>query len=320
MMRRMIFYKIIPLLALLLISAGCGRLDAADYDIYDELPDTVADYIEPATEQDISSIQPAPRLAMLNITHDIFIHSVTFPRQYQIDGLIMAGVVPHHLTASTMISGFFSSAAAHADHYDMVIILAPNHLGGYGDFVLSYRDWDIGDGVFSNRAFTDDFMAVPRFNSAINHRRMEEDHSASVLIPYIHHYLPGAEVGVILISRTLDFDGTVDFTEWLYSWIAASGKNVLLVCSIDFSHFLTLQQATENDRITKEAILSGDLHRIHTFCDYYLDSPAAMNTFLMYLAKHNLTPQIIDHADASEFLGPGLDETTSYMVIVGVAE
>jgi AmmeMemoRadiSam system protein B len=258
-----------------------------------------------------------PMLAIRHITHEEFNHSLANPRPYQIEGRIAAGVVPHHLTAATLIAGFFSQAAAFGDCYDLVIILAPNHEGDLANVVLSYRNWDVGEGVFTHRDFVKDLMAEDGINTAISHDHLEIDHSASILIPFIHHYLPGIKVAPVLFSRSLSLDGTVNFFNWMQSWIDQSGKNVLLVASIDFSHFLTTPQAMQKDLVTANAIANRDFRLIHSLNYHYLDSAASLIIFLKYLDALGIVPQIIDHTDATEFLGPGLDETTSYKVIVG---
>jgi len=263
------------------------------------------------------AVPSEPRLSIRHISHEAFNHSAANPRPYEIEGFIVAGVVPHHVTAATLISGFFAQAAAFADYYDLVIILAPNHEGDLADVVLSYRDWDIGEGVFTNRDFVNGLAAERSINTAISHDHMEIDHSASILIPYVYHYLSNTQVAPMLLGRSLSFDATVNLFRWITDWVDQSGKTVLLVASIDFSHFLTAPQAAERDRVTANAIANRDFRLIHSMSDHYLDSPAALIIFLKYLDELGLTPLIVDHTDATEFLGPGLDETTSYKVIVG---
>ncbi|MCL1844956.1 MAG: AmmeMemoRadiSam system protein B, partial [Defluviitaleaceae bacterium] len=258
-----------------------------------------------------------PRHAILHVTHEDFLHSVENPRRYEIYGHIVAGVVPHHITAATMISGFFSAASEFADEYDLVIILAPNHEGDFANVILSERDWDIGEGVFAHRGFVDDLMAEHAINAAISHAHMESDHSAAILIPYIYHYLPDTKVAPILLNRSLNLDEIVNLFHWLENWIYATDENVLLVASVDFSHHLTPPEAARRDAVTKDAIYRRDFQQIHALSDYYLDSAAAMIIFLKYLEARDISPKIIDHACASDFLGPGLDETTTYMIIAG---
>jgi len=253
--------------------------------------------------------------AILHINHQDFIFATTRPRQYEVDGVVMAGIIPHHITASTMISGFFELLPS--DFFDLVIILAPNHEGSLADVVTSYRHWDIGNGVFTNQDFIKTLLTESSINTAISHHYMEFDHSASILIPFIYYYLPNVQVAPLLLNRTLSLERTRMLFYWLNDWVAESGQNILLLCSIDFSHFLTAPEARARDMVTKNAIEQRNFHKIHTLCDFYLDSPASLIIFLMYIDELNLYLQIIDHSDATEFLGQ-LDETTSYMVIVGI--
>ena len=258
-----------------------------------------------------------PRHAILNLCHDVFIQSVTAPRAYEIDGFIRAGVVPHHATAAAMISGFFAQAANFADYYDTIIILAPNHEGDLADVVLSYRDWDIGSGVSTHRGFVQSLHMASGINTAISHAHMETDHSASIFIPYIYHYLSGVKVAPVLINRSISLGGTVRLFNWLMDWIETSDENVLLLASIDFSHFLTAPEARARDIVTTEAILNRDFEKLHYLNDHYLDSPAAMIIFLMYIDAIGAALAVVDHADATDFLGPGLDEVTSYKIMAG---
>ena len=321
-MSRRVLFACIPLI-LILGLAGCSN---SSYSHCEEQSDEAIQHnldclvsFAMAGNGDEPTIN-ALMLSILHLTHGEFLASIANPRVLpnQPEGRIMAGVVPHHNTAAVLISGFFAQAAPYADYYDLVIILAPNHEGDIANVVLSYRDWDVGSGVFTCRTFVGNLMTADGINTAISHYRMEQDHAASILIPYIYHYLPGVEVAPILLNRTLTFNETVKLFHWINNWINESGKNVLLVASIDFSHFLTVSQSRQMDAITKEAILARDLKRIHMMNYHHLDSSAAMIIFLMYLEKLGIEPQIIAHTDASEFLSFGLDETTSYMIIVGV--
>ena len=271
----------------------------------------------PHFTQALPQISTEPLLAIRHIDHDVFNFSIVNPRRYDVDGRLVAGVVPHHITAATLISGFFEQAAKFAEDYDTVIILAPNHAGDLADIVLSYRGWDVGGGLAAHRGFAEDLMAAPGLNTAISHNYIESDHSASIFIPYIYHYLPDTKVAPVLLSRSLSYSDTISLFNWLKSWIENSEETVLLIASIDFSHFLTPQEAIRRDFVTYEAISSRNFTQIHNMSDFYLDSPAALIIFLKYLDAIGIVPQIIDHTDASEFLGSALDETTSYKVIVG---
>jgi len=318
------FVKLLTIctVAVILALSSCVSEQEDGCETYNDEPNIYGNDVETWVDGGEAELvtPPEPTLALLHLTHDEFFHSINNPRSFpeQPAGRIVAGVVPHHNTAAVLISGFFSQAARFDETYDLVIILAPNHEGDLANVVLSYRDWNIGSGVPTHRGFVGDLMADENINSVISHYRMEREHSASILIPYIYHYLPGTPVAPVLLNRLLNFSETIELFDWMNNWINESGKNVLLVASIDFSHFLTIGQSRMRDAATKEAVLSNDLRRIHEMNYHNLDSPAAMIMFLMYLQELGIDPKIVAHTDASEFLGSGIEETTSYMVIIGV--
>jgi hypothetical protein len=308
-------------LVFLLLLTGC----AAESGGMDHIKTPGDDY-PPVTENkkapDAGETYPAPKLSVRNITSAQFVSAVENPRHYDVPGHIRAGVVPHHTTAASMISGFFSLAAQNAEGYDTVVIVGPNHKGDLADIILADRDWDIGEGVKHDAVFTQRLAAAASdgFNIIINNERVEDDHSASIIVPYVYHYLPHTRVVTVLITRSLGFDAELDFARLVVSLAEELGRNMLVVCSIDFSHFLSPREAMARTRVVEEAIVNRDYKKIHRLCDNYLDSPGTMNIFLHILSAYGLQPLIIDRTEASELMRFALDETTSYLVILGADE
>ncbi|MCL2047221.1 MAG: AmmeMemoRadiSam system protein B [Defluviitaleaceae bacterium] len=273
-------------------------------------PQDFADLLHEAPKN--AEARTEPRHAFNHISPERFLSSVQNARAYEITDHIAAGVVPHHDTAAAMISGFFAQAARF--EYDTVIILAPNHENNAA-IVTSYRDWEIG--VFAHREFAADLLAA-RVGAEIDHEYVERDHSAAILMPYIEHYLPHTKVAPVLLGRSLGFDGTLRFYDWLKNWVSESGESVLLVASVDFSHFLDVPNAAEHDRITWEAILARDYLKIHAMNSSFLDSAAAMIVWLNYLHDLGIEPRLIDRKSSADFVA-GLEQVTTYKVIVGGA-
>ena len=258
-----------------------------------------------------------------------FYNSVQNPKEFKLnceDGkAIIGGIVPHHMTAATLISGFFKAVAESGVKYDTVVIVAPNHQGETGDVVVSFKDWQAWDTVFCDRDILDGVYQKIQDNCGVtpteSDDRMEEDHSVSGLIPYINYYMPESKVAAFLLSRRLTLETVFNFSGILSDEIKEinlSGKKVLFICSVDFSHYLPVKSAAENDRITEAAIIDRNYSAIHGFSNAYVDSPQSLNTFLMYLEnigtdKNNL--EILYNTDASEFLGDGIAETTTYFII-----
>jgi AmmeMemoRadiSam system protein B len=247
-----------------------------------------------------------------------FYDSVKNPKEYKLTGNPAGGVVPHHMAAAALISGFFDSIAKTDIAYDTAVIIAPNHEGGSGDIVVSFLDWQVWDTVYCD---LDIVGAVynKRPDGCIiteSDERVEADHSVSVLIPYISHYLPGVKVAPFLLSRRLTLETVYNFSKILSDEIKNSGKKTLFVASVDFSHYLPASKAVLNDRVTEAAIMDRNYRAIQEFSNDYVDSPQSLNTFLLCMANADTDNiEILYNTNMSEFYSEGINETTSYFII-----
>jgi hypothetical protein len=66
-----------------------------------------------------------------------------------------------------------------------------------------------------------------------------------------------------------------------------------------------------------DAMTARDYSRIHGFGNENLDCPAALIVYSRYVNFLGVTPRVLEHTDASAFLGPGIPETTTYFVLAG---
>jgi len=226
-----------------------------------------------------------------------------------------AGVVPHHLTAAPLIAGFFSAVGA-GDAYDAVVLLGPDHYGTGNDITVSGADW--GHGVECGADLAAAIMDIELTDGSIIFDDADTtDHAVGALIPFIGRYLPGAAVAPVLINKSLSYADALMFAAALTEIIGASGQNILLLCSVDFSHYLTPDAARARDAETLDAMKRYDYRQIYGFTDSNADCRAALIVFLYFLATNGFEFTVLDHADASAFTGPCINETTSYFILVG---
>jgi len=211
-----------------------------------------------------------------------------------------------------MIAGLFD--AVKDNGYDTVVIVGPNHEGVGGDVVVSTADWAYG--VACNVDLIEKIMDIPISGSiSIDDRIVADDHAVAALIPFIGHYLPGAAVAPMLLNKSLTYNDVMIFADTLTGIIDDSGKRVLLLCSIDFSHYLTPSEARARDAETLGAMTASDYKKIYSFTDAHADSRAALIVFLRYIKANGLILCVVDNADASVFMGPDIRETTSYFIL-----
>ncbi len=238
--------------------------------------------------------------------------------QYPIQGQITAAVVPHHLLAGKLIASLFATAAT--GEYDAVVVLATSHYKNTGRVLTTTAGWQTALGTVACegplvRSFMQDRIIAAKADDAA----LQADHAASSLLPYIAHYLPGLPVATLLMANGTSADIQRQVAKQLHAY--SQNRRLLVVASIDFSHYLTPQQAEANDTVTLEAVRRFDTAALAEMDDGYLDSPEAMTVLLEYLRlQGNESIEMLEHSSSDKLLSlpmshPAFAEgVTSYFV------
>ncbi len=214
---------------------------------------------------------------------------------YAVDGELLGGVVSHHLTAGKMIAGFFKTAAKNCGEIDTVVITAPMHYPENDALCTSRLDWQTPYGAIgTDIEFTKLFIS--ELGAKENDDMLLRDHSASALLPYVKYYLPDAKVCCLLISGRADRSVPKRIAELLKAM--SEEKNCLFVFSIDFSHYLTPEEADEMDKKTSAAVMLRDLDGIAEMNDDNMDSPRCMCTFLELMDLTGGEVSELDHGNS----------------------
>lgn len=263
------------------------------------------------THEPEKNVRPQNTLNILHVPDDTFRKSINNARNYTKSEHSICGVVPHHLVAADLIAGFFKSLEG---QYDTVIILAPDHNGGNGEAVVSRLGWSVGTGVIKcDTDLLSKITSIKGIQFVTDDNRLQNDHSASNLIPYVHYYLPKAEVVPILLSNKIVYTEAEHFATQLYKIV--SGKKCLVMFSIDFSHYLTPLNALQHDKVIRQAITDCNLLKISNMDNSYLDCPPALEIFLAYTKAAGGKLQILENTDASKLMNRKIAQTTSYFII-----
>ncbi|OGG02271.1 AmmeMemoRadiSam system protein B [Candidatus Gottesmanbacteria bacterium RBG_16_37_8] len=96
-----------------------------------------------------------------------------------------------------------------------------------------------------------------------------------------------------------------------------TGAETVLLASVDFSHYLPLKEADENDRQTLTLIKNYSYAEILNLGSKFVDSPGSIVTLLKFSQKkHFSDPEVIEHVNSAS-LGEGSNEiTTGFYLLV----
>lgn len=224
----------------------------------------------------------------------------------------IGGIVPHHDLANQLTDEFYQALRAKNKNIKTFIILAPNHANiGSEPVIASLSDWQTKQGVATvdaelfGQLKSLGFVGVDEKNIAI-------EHGISTQLPFIKKYFPDARVVPLAFSTQLRTAESFQLAQELKKIL--ENKNVFLLASLDFSHYLPLSVALEKDKQTAKAVQDFDYGAIASFDSDNVDSPQALITFLraMELAgAKNITEWA--HKSSSDFLAGEAGGVTTYL-------
>lgn len=226
---------------------------------------------------------------------------------------IRAGILPHHLLASDLIAEEFSTIAL-KENPKTIILVGPNHNNRGGAILSSVRPWGTPFGkVESDTAVVESLHSssvVSLWNDGF-----EEEHSIGAIVPFVKHYFPNAQIVPIVIRSDI---GRVS-AERLGKSLAAllNDESVLLLASIDFSHYQTRAEAERNDQETWQAIKAFDLQLLSTFGNDHLDAPWTLVAFLAALKEKGiLGMKLLQNTNSGALANDNTLLTTSYFTVL----
>ena len=174
---------------------------------------------------------------------------------------ILGGIVPH---AGYQYSGsecvhFYE--ILHQDYkvlFDTVVILNPNHHGYGPEIAIDDNDnWETPLGkVMLDEEFING-LAMPRSSEAHDY-----EHSGEVQLPFLQKFLE-YEVKIVPISYLRqDPEKSIEIADRIIETNKIQKKNILVIASSDFSHYVSPEIGERKDRIIIEKILSLDVEGV----------------------------------------------------------
>lgn len=226
-------------------------------------------------------------------------------------GRFVSGVLPHHLVASRLIVPFMSALAAHQPA--VIILVGPNHENRGGRVITGLYDWQTPEGkVKTDQEITR--LLLEKGLAVRDEEVLSREHSVGALIPFIGRFMPQARVVPLV------FHHDVSLRE-IDALLAALGpcleSGAVVMASVDFSHYLTRQEAEAKDEITLRAMRGFDYTALYKMDNDHLDSPASLTMAFRAAEKLDIKDfEVLGHTNSGIIFKNDIIETTSYFTLV----
>lgn len=226
---------------------------------------------------------------------------------------IVAGVVPHHLLAESLIEDFFDYISS-KEKPETVILLSPDHFNAgsiLGNSFITvetesqeFHKMRVGEPLIKNLTFSSNLI----FSDA----SISSDHGITDLMPFIKRYFPDAKIVPFIIPSDISLEDTDQFVASLDS--LASLKTIV-IASVDFSHYLPSSVAKFHDVKSIRTLIN---YEKADFENLEVDSWQALYIARAFAHLRNKEfPKTIGHSNSIDFLeDKNIEETTSYFSVV----
>lgn len=228
-----------------------------------------------------------------------------------------AAVVPHHLVGGLFPAGLFAYLAG--DPPATIVIIGPDHRNSGPPVSTSAARWLTPAGpVEADSRLIAELIASGSAEEAW--AVLDHEHAVGGLVPLIRHYLPETRVVPLALRGDLDYQRAVALGYRLAELAesADGGRDLFVLASVDFSHYLPPDEAARRDEITLAALGRGDWDTLFALGPNHLDSAPALAALFAFTGTID-APEfaVAGHADAAGLLGdPDLPETTTYFLLI----
>ena len=225
---------------------------------------------------------------------------------------ILGAVVPHHLLAYKLIDSVFSKIAL--EKPATIILIGPNHFNRGERILITSWSWQTPFGIVeSDQSIIDSLIAVQLVK--VNEEAFKSEHSIGNLMPFLKFYLPQTRVVPIILHHNVTRQEAGQLGRYLAE--LTKEKDCLIMASVDFSHYLTREEAERKDQETIEALVNKNMGKIFSMGNDYLDSPASIGVLFSAMKELGIEDfRILGNTNSGVILNNNLIETTSYFTLI----
>jgi AmmeMemoRadiSam system protein B len=228
-----------------------------------------------------------------------------------LQGQIIGGVVPHHLVAGNLIARFMENLAQ--NNPEVIVLVGPNHYNLGAKVISGYYDWQTPEGIVK----TDKQIVKELLESGLaseNEEVMANEHSIGAVVPFIEHFLPDANIVPLILHHDVSLEEVDKILAMLNTYW---DEKVVFIGSVDFSHYLSRQEAQEKDEYTLQVMRDFDYEKLYGMSSDYLDSPASLALVFRNAERRGIMDfHVLDNTNSGIILKNDMIETTSYFTLM----
>ena len=166
---------------------------------------------------------------------------------------VLGAVLPHagHVFSGYQTVPFFQFLTWEGHNPETFVIVHPNHTGLGSPLALSpHLYWRNASGMLEVDQELADLLGFPKEADA--HRN---EHSGEVLLPFIQYYVGESDIKILPVCMSKQtFKTAEELAESLYHAANVLGRNIMILASSDFTHFLPAPEGYEQDQILLDTI------------------------------------------------------------------
>jgi AmmeMemoRadiSam system protein B len=174
---------------------------------------------------------------------------------------IIGGIVPHagyNYSAKEAVHFFYQLKKINKA-VDTFIILNPSHSGAKEEVSLDTHDaWQTPLGDVSLDIELMEFMNIPQSSDA-----QQGEHSAEVILPYLQHFLHYDFKIIPITMRKQGYNCSRMLAEKIYKANQVKKRNIVIIASSDFSHYVRPEVGFYNDNLVINRIMNNSIRGLY---------------------------------------------------------
>jgi len=233
-------------------------------------------------------------------------------KQIQIQDKIRGAIMPHHLIPSFIIASIFKSISE--QNIETIILLSPNHYDiGDTPVVTSKISWETPYGkIEPNNKIIQQLLQKDYIS--VDEAVLDNEHGIAGLLPFVAYYDKSTKIVPLALRQNLTKEQLQDLSSEISNII---DDKTIVVASVDFSHYLTSEQAQKNDEKTLQVLQQRNYDELSQMNNDYLDSPESIAMLLYIMDNINIKGEnVMYHTNSGELLDNPIDGVTSYFGVL----